>query len=141
MARILFVIAGNCNSRFKCNYLKNEKIILNFLFHFWNLHQILNSFKKKMMVLANVFSNIQTVKNILTPLCKKLRFGTRFKSRHVKLSWIPAKSPWECFYRGFSSISGKLNLIISALFLREFLGVFVNTLTADGNYPFQDSGN
>ena len=42
--------------------------------------------KKKMMVLANVFSKLQTVKNIVTPLCKKRRFGTRLDSRHVKLS-------------------------------------------------------
>ena len=29
----------------KCNYLKNEKLFLNFFFSFWNLHQILNILK------------------------------------------------------------------------------------------------
>ena len=109
MASILFNIAGICNSQFKCNYLKNEKLFLNFLFDFWNLHQILNIWKEKMMVIANVFRKLQTVKNFFTPLCKKRLFGTRWDSRHVKVSRILAKSPWECFYHDFSSISCKFH--------------------------------
>ena len=31
------------------------KLFLNFLFHFWNLPQILNILKKRMLVTANVF--------------------------------------------------------------------------------------
>ena len=101
---ILFNIARFCNSQFKCKYLKNEKLFLNFLFPFWNLHQILRILKKKMMVIANVFSKLQTVKNFVTKLCKKGRFGTRLNSRHVKGSRIPAKSPLECFYHVYPSI-------------------------------------
>ena len=47
MASILFNIARIRNSQFKCNYLKKEKFFLNFLFHFWKLHRILNILKKK----------------------------------------------------------------------------------------------
>ena len=83
---------------------KTENFFVNFLFHFWNLHQILKILKKKMMVLFNVFSKLQTVKNFVTPICKKRRFGTRWESRHVKVPRQLAKSPWECFYNGFSSI-------------------------------------
>ena len=36
--------------------------------------------KKKMMIIANVFPKLQTVKNFVTPLCKKRRFGTRLDS-------------------------------------------------------------
>ena len=93
MASIMSNIAGISNSEFKCNYLKNKKNFLNFLFHFWNLHQILNILKKKMMVIANVFPKLRTVKNFVTPLCEKRRFGTRFDSRHVKGSGILAESP------------------------------------------------
>ena len=46
-----------------------------------------------MMALANVFPKLQTVKNFVTPLCKKHRFGTRLDSRHKKVSRILAKSP------------------------------------------------
>ena len=45
-----------------------KKRFLNFLFHFWNLYQILNILKKKMMVLANVFRKLQTIKDFVTPL-------------------------------------------------------------------------
>ena len=33
------------------NSLKNLKLFPNFLFHFWNLHQILNILKKRMIVI------------------------------------------------------------------------------------------
>ena len=141
MASILFNIAGICNSQLKSIYLKNENFFLNFLFHFWNLHQILNILKKKMMDSANVFSKLQTVKNFVAPLCKKRCFGTRLDSRHVKVSRIFVKSPWEFFYHIFSHIWGKLISIISPLGLGGIWGVFVNTLTPDGNYPVQYSGN
>ena len=59
MAKILFKIASICNSQFNWFYLKNEKIFLTFYFHFWNLHEILNVLKKKMIVIANVFSKLQ----------------------------------------------------------------------------------
>ena len=119
MATILFINAGICNSQLKCNYLKNEKIILYFLFHFVNLHQILNIRKKKMMVVANVFLKLQTVKNFVTPLFKKCHFGTRLKRGDMKVFWILAKSPWECFYHVFSSIWRKLIRKISSLGLFE----------------------
>ena len=47
------------------HYLKNEKNFLKFLFDFWNLHQFLNIFKKKMIVIANVFPKLQTVKDLV----------------------------------------------------------------------------
>ena len=141
MASILFNIARICNSQFECKYLKIEKHFLNFLFHFWNVHQILNILKKKMMVLANVFLNLQTVKNFVKPICGKRRFGTRLDIRHVKVSWIIGKSPWEWFYHVFSSIWGKLIWKIFCLGLGGIKVVFLNTLTADGNDPVQYCGN
>ena len=62
MTSILFGIVTICSSLFKCNFLKNEKLFLNFLFLLWNLHQIFNIFKQKMIVIANVFPRLQTVK-------------------------------------------------------------------------------
>ena len=52
---IPFKIVRICYSQFKYNYLKNQKLFLNFLFHFWNLHQTLNILEKRMIVKANVF--------------------------------------------------------------------------------------
>ena len=47
MASILFSITRICNSQLKCNYLKNKKHFLNFLFHCRNLHEILNILEKR----------------------------------------------------------------------------------------------
>ena len=95
MTSTVFNIPRICNFQFKCKYMKKEKKFLNFAFHFWNLHHILNILKKEMMIMANVFPKLQTVKNFVTPLCKKRHFGTRLHSRHVKVSAILAKSPLE----------------------------------------------
>ena len=76
-------------------------------------------FEKKMMVIANVFPNFQTVKNFVTPLYMKRRFGARLDSRHVKVSRILAKSPWECFYHFYSSFWVKLIWKMSPLVLGE----------------------
>ena len=103
MLSILFNIARICNSQLERNYVENEKLFLNFLFHWWNLHQISNILKKKMIAIANVFPKLQTVKNFVRPLPKKHRFGTCFDSQHVKMSQIHSKSPWERFYHVFSS--------------------------------------
>ena len=83
MASILFRIARIWSSLFKCNYLKNKKLFLNFLFHLWNLHQILKIFEKYIIVIANVFSKLQNVKDLVKPLSRKHRFRTSFDTRHV----------------------------------------------------------
>ena len=65
MPSIPFKIMRICYAQFKCNYQKNQKLFLNFLFHFFNLHQVLKISKEKIIVLANVFPKLQTVKNFL----------------------------------------------------------------------------
>ena len=65
MTKTVLKIARIWNSQFKYNYLKNEKSFVNFLLHFWNVHQILNILKEKMLVIANVFPKLQTVNSWL----------------------------------------------------------------------------
>ena len=119
MATILFNIARISYSQFKCKYLSNEKIFLNFLCYFWNLSQILNFLEKNLMLLANVFPKLQTMKNFVTPLCKKSRIGKRLDSRNFKVSRILEKSLWECCYQVFWAIWGKLIWKIFPLVLGE----------------------
>ena len=77
---------------------EKRKTFSKFLFHFWILHEILNILNDKMIIIANVFPKLQTVKIFLRPLSKKLRFRTRFDSQRVKGSQMFAKSPWERSY-------------------------------------------
>ena len=103
-----FWIVPICRSLFKCSCVKNKKLFLNFLFHLWNLHQILNIFKEKNIVIANVFPKLQTVKDLVRPLSKKRRLKTSFDSEHVKGSQKLVTSKWEHFYHIFQSVWGKL---------------------------------
>ena len=130
-----------CNSQLKWNYQKNEKLFLKFLFHFWNLHQILNSLKKKMIVIANIFPKLQTLKIFLKKLSQDHRFRPCVRSQHVKPSQLLAESPWEHFSHVLSSFSGKLIWNMSPLVLGEILEMFVDTLTAAGKYPVQGCEN
>ena len=93
MATILLKIAGICNSNFKCNDLKNEKHFTQCFVPFLESIPNFKHFLKMMMVSANVFPKLQTVKNFFKPLSKKRRFATRLDGRHVKVSRILAKSP------------------------------------------------
>ena len=141
MESMLFKIVRICNSKLKFHYLRNRKLFLYFSFHFWNLHQILNILQKRMIVVANIFPKLETVKILVGPISKKCRFRTRFESQHLKPSKILVKSPWERFCLVFSSFPGNL---ISKMFhqvLGDVLVVFVNRLTADGKYPVQECEN
>ena len=82
---------------------EKRKPFSDFFSYFWNLHQILNILKIKMMVLANVSLKLQTVKILVRPLSKKRRFRKRFDCQHVEVSQILAKCPWQHTYHVCSS--------------------------------------
>ena len=84
--------------------LKTKKNFSISLFPWFNIHQILNIFKKNKIVIANVFSKWQTVKDLVGLLSKKRRFTTSFDSQHVKGSQTIVKSKWEHFCQIFSSL-------------------------------------
>ena len=99
-----------CSSRFKWYDLKHETSFLKFSLICWNIHQILNIFKKKKIVIADVFPKLQTVKDLVRPLSKKRRFRTSFDGQHVKGSQTLVKSAWEHFYHVFSIILRGIDL-------------------------------
>ena len=88
---------------------EKRKTFSQFFVLFSKPNSILNIFKKRMILIANAFPKLQTVKILLSPLSKKRCFRTRFDSQHVKASEIFGKSPGEHFCHVFSSFS--LNLI------------------------------
>ena len=64
--------------------------------------------KEKMLLIANVFPKLQTVKNLAKALSKKHCFRQLLDSEHVKESQILVKYSWERFNHVFSSFSGIL---------------------------------
>ena len=101
---ILFRIVRICLSPLKSSSLKNKKHFLGFLFYLWNLHQILNNFKKKNIVIANVFPKLATVQGLVRPLTIQRRLKTSFDSQHVKRFQTQVKPSWGHFYHIFQSL-------------------------------------
>ena len=124
-----------CRSLFKSSYLKNKTHFLGFFFHLWNLHQILNIFKKKKIVIANVFPKLATAQRLVTPLTIQRRLKTFFDSQHVKRFQTLVKTSWEHFYHIFSSLWGEIIWKTSPWLKFEMIGLFVNTWTAHYKYP------
>ena len=58
---ILFWSVRIWRSLLKRNYLEKKKYFLSFFFNLWNLHQILDIFKKNETLIANVFPKLTTV--------------------------------------------------------------------------------
>ena len=52
---IVAVVERNSRNQFKRNYLKNQKIFLKVLLHFWNLHAIMHILKKTISLMAQIF--------------------------------------------------------------------------------------
>ena len=94
-----------------------------------------------MIVIANGFPKLQTGKDLVKPICRKRCFRTSFDSQHVDGCQKLVKSAWEHFYHIFSSFWEAIILKKFPLLKLEILGVLVNTLAADENYSFADSGD
>ena len=62
---ILFLTEVSYCNIFRCNYLQKKKYFLPFFLRFRNLHSILNIFEKKATLIANVFFNLRTLKDVV----------------------------------------------------------------------------
>ena len=111
------------------------------MFHFWNLHQILNILKKKMILIATLFGKLDTVKELVRRLSKEQRFRNRFDSQHIKGSQSLVKSDSEHCYQIFWILWETLIRKISPLLICQILVVFRNTLAANDKYPVPDCVN
>ena len=63
----LFRIMKTCRFQFKCSYLK-KKTFSQFFVPSLELNSNFKYFEKKMIVTANVFTKLQTVKDLIRPL-------------------------------------------------------------------------
>ena len=53
------------SNEFRCNYLKNKKLFLNFFLRFKNLYQTLNISQNIMILIADVFAEVPGPKNMV----------------------------------------------------------------------------
>ena len=129
-----------CNN-FKGYYLKNGRLFLDFLFHFWNVHNIYNILKKRMSVLAYIFRKLLFPKEVATETSRKSCFRTPFGNQRVNGFQTPLKVARHHYYPLFIWFSGKLSWKKTALLWSKILRLFANTLTADDKYSCRKMQN
>ena len=71
MTSIMCLTETFWRNEFRCNYLKNKKLFLNFFFDFQNLKLILNSSQKKMTLIGDIFGEISAPKKMVRSMSKK----------------------------------------------------------------------
>ena len=64
--------------------LKTKNILSLFSSILWIYIKFLNILEKKMIVIAILFRNLPTIRDLFRKLSKKYRFRTLFDSQHVK---------------------------------------------------------
>ena len=79
MTSIFFLIDATYCNILRWNYVRNKKNVLNFFFlDFRYLDSILNIFKKKATLIADVFLNLRTPKNVVRSMSKESRLRGPF---------------------------------------------------------------
>ena len=122
-------------NNFKRHYLKNKRLFVDFLLHFWNVDENLQHFKKKYEYPSpNYFRNYGLLKRWLL---KRLK-GLASEDHAVINVLTGSKHCWNqhgtTYYPIFPCIWDILSSKKSALVWSEILRLFVNTLTADNKY-------
>ena len=129
-----------CN-KIKCYYLKNGRYFLDFLLDFWNVHEIQNSFKKRMSVLDELFRKLLFPKEVATETSRRSCFRTPFCNQRVNEFQTPLKPRRHHCYPFFPQIPGKFSWKKTALLWSKILRLFANTLTADDKYSCRNMQN
>ena len=104
------------------------------MFNLCNPHQILNILKRKITLLAYVFSKLPTVKDTVTQIFKELRVIASFYDQHIKRCKKLVKCPWVYFYEISVWLWTKLTWKTSLLLICEPAEDFIKTFPADHKY-------
>ena len=141
MTSIPATICRVFGNNFKRFYLKNRKLFLDFLFHFWNVHKLLNISKKTMSFPAYKLPKLLFPKEVATETSRRSCFRTPFGNQRVNGFQTPLKVVRHHYYLFFPWISGKLSWKKTALLWSKILRLFANTLTADDKYSCRNMQN
>ena len=89
----MFKVFGNFQLPIEIQLSQKGKTLSQFFVPFLESTSNFEHLKEKMIVIADVFPKLQTVKIFVRKFSKEHRFGTGLGSQHVKASKLIAKSP------------------------------------------------
>ena len=87
-----------------------------------------------MTLIANVFRKWRTLKNLVRSMSKKSLFKGSFIKQHGKCAQIFLKRQWQLLYHIYRSLLRQLSHKKSLLLICKIWRLFINTLSADGEY-------
>ena len=138
---ILVVIERIYRYQFKSRYLKTIDVLLHFFFAFlvstWNFQWA----GRKISLIAQVFLKLFTPKDVLITMDNSVSFWKPFRSEHVNESQKLLNSAEKYLYPTISLFRGKLSYKELLLMRSEFLGLLLNTLTANYEYSRSNREN
>ena len=94
----------------------------------------MNIFKKNMTLIADVFPKLWTRKHVVKKISKMSPFRGPFNKQHGKGDQTLLKSERHHIYHIYCSLWRQLSWTKFLLVVQKFLGLSVNTLTADEKY-------
>ena len=94
----------------------------------------MNTFKKKMTLIAEVFPKLRSPKNKVRSMSIKTRFKGSFKKQHGKSHQTLFKFGWQNLYHIYWSLWRQLFLKNFLLVICKISRYFPNTLSADAKY-------
>ena len=100
-----------------------------------------NIFKKKVTLIAEVFPKSRAPKNLVRSISKKSRFKGSFRKQHGKRPQTLLKFAWKHLYHVHGSLRRQLTCKKSLLVICKISGLFLNTLSADGQYSVFNTAN
>ena len=141
MTSILWLIEAILRNQFRYYYLKNKRVFVNFLLHFWNVHEILNIFKKRMTLIADVFPKLPSPKKGIALMSEKSRFRMPFHKQHGKRAQTLLQSGRHYLYHIYWLLWTWFSRKNFMLVLCKILRLFLNTLIHDDKYSLLNRGN
>ena len=94
----------------------------------------MNILNKNFNLIAYVLMNLRAPKCVVRQMSKKFRFSRPYDKQHGKRSQTLLKCAPQHLYQSFKSMWKKFSWKKALLVICKILGVFVNTLIADGKY-------
>ena len=101
----------------------------------------MNTFKKEMTPIAEVFPKFPSPKNKVKSMSIKSRFKGSFKKQHGKCAQTLFKFAWQNLYHIYWSRWKQLTFKNFLLVICKLSRLFPNTLSADGRYSLLNRDN
>ena len=141
MTSILFLTEAIYCNIFRCNYLRNENLFLNFFLHFRNFDSILFILKKRPPSWLIYFWTYGLRKTRLDKCLESPFSEELLKSNIVKWNKTLLEYEPQHLYHIYWSLSRQFSWKKSLSVVGKILGLFVHILTADDKYSLLNRDN